>query len=165
MIILGQRTHFEHGRSNRPGETLTSILRDGPRHVVVVPRTLTGGDSVVVAYDGSVQASRTLYDFEASGLAEGRAVHVLSVSHERAEAGIRVNRAVAFLKAHDLEVFGHPVTSRLLPAEVIEKLIFTVDAGLLVMGAFGQPTLREFFLGSVTRTLLQASPVPIFCSH
>ena len=37
-----------------------------------------------------------------------------------------------------------------------------LGAGLLVMGAYGQPSLREFIVGSVTRTILRESPVPVF---
>ena len=51
------------------------------------------------------------------------------------------------------------------PAEVILGKIRYLEASLLVMGAYGQPVLREFFLGSVTRTVLKESPVPVFCSH
>jgi nucleotide-binding universal stress UspA family protein len=34
-----------------------------------------------------------------------------------------------------------------------------------VMGAYGQPALREFFLGSVTRRMLTECPVPLFLFH
>jgi nucleotide-binding universal stress UspA family protein len=30
------------------------------------------------------------------------------------------------------------------------------------MGAYGEPVLREFFLGSVSRTILEESMVPVF---
>jgi nucleotide-binding universal stress UspA family protein len=33
------------------------------------------------------------------------------------------------------------------------------------MGAYGQSSLRDFFLGSVTRSLLEESPAPLFLSH
>jgi nucleotide-binding universal stress UspA family protein len=33
------------------------------------------------------------------------------------------------------------------------------------MGAYGQPVLREFFLGSTTRTMLEKSPVPTLLYH
>ena len=51
------------------------------------------------------------------------------------------------------------------PAKVILEQIGRLNAGLLVMGAYGQPGLREFFLGSVTRTLLQETPVPLLLFH
>jgi nucleotide-binding universal stress UspA family protein len=40
-----------------------------------------------------------------------------------------------------------------------------LKASLLVMGAYGRSTLREFFGGSVTRTMLRESPVPLFFYH
>jgi nucleotide-binding universal stress UspA family protein len=33
---------------------------------------------------------------------------------------------------------------------------------MLVMGACGQPRFREFFVGSVTRTILEQNPIPVF---
>ena len=39
------------------------------------------------------------------------------------------------------------------------------NASLLVMGAYGRPALREFFLGSVTQKVLENTPVPLFLSH
>jgi nucleotide-binding universal stress UspA family protein len=164
LIILGRR-HLEHGWWCQPDDTLTQVLRKSPRPVVTVPRSLAGGEAVVVAYDGSLQASRTLYALEASGLAHSRTVHVVSVAHQRPEAAVRMERALAFLRAHDVEAHGHPVESGRAPAVVIEEKLLSFDAGLLVMGAYGQPTLREFFIGSVTRTLLESCAVPIFCSH
>jgi nucleotide-binding universal stress UspA family protein len=40
-----------------------------------------------------------------------------------------------------------------------------LGARLLVMGVYGQPRLREFFIGSATRTVLRASTVPLFLYH
>lgn len=165
LIILGRRTHFEHGSRGQPDETLTQVLRDSPRPVVAVPRTPAGGEAVVIAYDGSLQASRTLYAFEASGLAHSRTVHIVSIAHHRSEAVALANRAVDFLQTHDIEAHCHPVESRLAPGEEIGEKVYSLDAGLLVMGAYGRPTLAEFFLGSVTRTLVGSIPVPIFCTH
>jgi nucleotide-binding universal stress UspA family protein len=33
------------------------------------------------------------------------------------------------------------------------------------MGAYGRSALREFFLGSVTQTLLREAAVPLFLFH
>jgi nucleotide-binding universal stress UspA family protein len=40
-----------------------------------------------------------------------------------------------------------------------------LQAGLVVMGAYGLSILYEFFLGSVTRTMLAESPAPLFLYH
>jgi nucleotide-binding universal stress UspA family protein len=40
-----------------------------------------------------------------------------------------------------------------------------VNAGLLVMGAYGRPRFSELVLGGVTQHVLTASPVPVLLSH
>ena len=71
LVLLGRVTHFEFGFDKIADDTLTRILRESPRPVVVVPSTLGDGEAVVVAFDGSVQASRALQAFEASGARQG----------------------------------------------------------------------------------------------
>jgi len=165
LILLGQRTHFSYGCEGAPDETLGKVLQDSPRPVVAVPKTLGGGESVVVAYDGSLQAARALYAFEASGLDCSQKVHVLSIASDSKDAARHADRAVEFLRIHGIGATPHPVETSAPTAEVILGKIRYLDASLLVMGAYGQPVLREFFLGSVTRTVLKESPVPVFCSH
>jgi nucleotide-binding universal stress UspA family protein len=165
LVVLGQQTHFEYGWRDQADETLARVLKDSPRPVVAVPRSAISGEVVMVAYDGSLQASRALYAFESSGLARSRAVYVLSVAPSRADAALHASRAVEFLRNHDIKAVDLPVETRLRPAEVILHEIRRRDTGLLVMGAYGQSTLREFFIGSVTRTVLEESPVAVFCHH
>jgi nucleotide-binding universal stress UspA family protein len=40
-----------------------------------------------------------------------------------------------------------------------------VDAGLLVMGAYGHSRFREAILGGATRDMLEAAEVPVFLAH
>jgi nucleotide-binding universal stress UspA family protein len=165
LILLGQQTHFDYGWEGQADETLGKVLQDSPRPVVAVPRSLGEDEAVVIAYDGSPQAARAVYAFEASGLGDSRAVHVVSVASDSKDAARLAYRAVRFLRLHGIEAEPHPVGTSESTAEVILSKLDDLDAGLLVMGAYGQPVLREFFLGSVTRTVLKESPVPVFCYH
>jgi nucleotide-binding universal stress UspA family protein len=60
---------------------------------------------------------------------------------------------------------AHALTSSAPPAVVVLDEARRLGAGLLVMGAYGQPVLREFFLGSATRSLLAECPIPMFLFH
>ena len=99
LILLGQRTHFSYGCEGCADETLGKVLQDSPRPVVAVPKTLGGGESVVVAYDGSLQAARALYAFEASGLDCSQTVHVVSIASDSKDAARHADRAVEFLRS------------------------------------------------------------------
>ncbi len=165
LVLLGLETHFDYGHEGKPDETLSKVLRDSSRPVVAVPKALGGDESVVVAYDGSLQASRTLYAFESSGLGRSQNVHVVSVALDTRDAAAIADRAVGFLRLHEIEATSEPVGSPSPVAELILDKARDFKAGLLVMGAYGQPVLREFFLGSVTRSVLKESTVPVFCYH
>jgi nucleotide-binding universal stress UspA family protein len=164
LVMLGLRTYFHFETQEGPDETLQRVLKASPRPVVTVPEELTEGKSVLVAYDASLQAARTLQVFQALGLDNSRPLHVLSVHSDMAEAAREAAVAVDFLQSHGYKPNAIPVASD-SPAAVILDHAKTLDAGLVVMGAYGQPTLREFFFGSVTRTMLKAATVPLFLYH
>ncbi len=165
IVLLGQRSHFEFGWEAKPGETLEKVLQDSPRPVVVVPGTLRPGTSIAVCYDGSLQAARALASFVGTGLGRGCAVHVIAAATDRLQAALHAERSLEFLSNHELDATSHIVESTRHPAEPILKKAQQLDAGLLVMGAYGQSVLREFFLGSVTESILKESPIPVFCYH
>ncbi|HEU5116899.1 MAG TPA: universal stress protein, partial [Isosphaeraceae bacterium] len=75
------------------------------------------------------------------------------------------DRGLRFLRSHGIEAVSHLETSDRAPADVLMDIAAEVNAGLIVAGAFGQPGLREFFLGSVTRSLLPNARVPLFLTH
>ncbi len=165
LVLLGRETHFSYGYEGEPDETLGKVLRDSPRPVVAVPKTIGKDEAVVIAYDGSLQASRALYAFEASGLGCRQKVHVVSVASDHQVAARLTDRAVEFLRYHGIKATPHAMDTSVPTSRAILNKVRHLEAGLLVMGAYGQPILREFFLGSVTRSVLEESLVPVFCYH
>ena len=90
---------------------------------------------------------------------------MISVNTDPAEATRRAEHARHFLAQHRVQAVAHPLTSAAPPAVAVLEEARRLGAGLLVMGAYGQPVLREFFLGSVTRSILAACPIPMFLYH
>jgi nucleotide-binding universal stress UspA family protein len=164
LILLGQQTYFHFETQQAACDTLHRVLKNSPRPVVTVPEKLAGGSTVLIAYDGSLQAARVLQAFQASGLHEGKDIHIISVADDHVEAARHAGRAAEFLGFHGIKAAVHPLSSG-PPAEVILEQARQQDAGLLVLGAYGQPTLREFLLGSVTRSILKEARTPLFLYH
>ena len=166
LIVLARGSHFRFTtRDDERDETLKKVLKNAPRPLVVVSGKPCPENLVVIAYDGSLQAARALAAFQATGLGESGRVHIVGVDTSAAEAARHVERARQFFSYHKIETFPVALESTAQPAEVILEQVRRLGAGLLVMGAYGQPTLREFFVGSVTRTILEESPVPVFLFH
>ena len=163
LVVLGRQTHFHFATQQGPDDVLAKLLKNPPRPVVAVPETpVPESSTAVVAYDGSLQAARALFALRASGLADGAEVHIVAVGSDHVEVGRHADRAVDFLLFHDVRATRHVVSPEPSVAEALLHQAAAVDAGLLVMGCYGQPALRELFLGSVTATLLKQSPLPLF---
>ena len=84
---------------------------------------------------------------------------------EQLEASRVAERAIDYLRLHDIKAVAHPVTTHKATAPVLLETAAEHKSVLIVMGGYGQPILREFFIGSVTRSLLAESPVPLFLYH
>jgi len=165
LILLGQQTFFHFATQQKPDDTLSVIVKQSPRPVVAVPATLSEGRAVLVAYDGSLPATRALHMFQALGLASAYDVHVVCVDAEQERADHCVEQAVAFLRGHSIVAQAHALATSTSPAQVLLEQVQQRDVGLCVMGASGRSTLREFFGTSLTHTMLEESPVPLLVYH
>jgi nucleotide-binding universal stress UspA family protein len=99
------------------------------------------------------------------GLEGSQEVHVVCVDPHQEHADRCAERAVAFLRSHHIVARAYARATTAAPAHVLLEHMHQVQASLLVMGAYGRSTLQEFFGGSVTRTMLRESPVPLFLYH
>ena len=162
LTMLGQQTYFRFETQNWPDETLRQVLRHTSRPVVTVPEALGEGMCVVVAYDGSPQADRALQAFQALGLPGDDEVHVVSIHGDRTVAARLAEQAVDFLKLHGVKAVPHPLGATMSEDRIILAQVQTMQAHVLVMGAYGRSMWREIVFGSVTTSVLGASPVPLF---
>ena len=165
LILLGKQTYFHFATQEGPCETLQTVLKNTPRPVVTVPDRLPGGSTILIAYDGSLQAARALQAFQAVGLDDGREIHVVTVGTDHVEASRHADRAAEFLGFHGIKAAVQVLATSEDPAAVILGEAKRFNADLVVVGAYGRSAVHEFFLGSVTRTLLKESPIPLFLYH
>lgn len=168
LLILGCRTHFRHANDQHPCQTLEHVLRGASRPVVVAPQSssIEPREGVVVGYDGSVQSARALQAFLATGLAASSGpIHIVSVHPDSLVEAARIaDRASEFLRFHEIEATRIPLVGS--PASQ-KFLTYSAESNpqMIVMGAYGQARMKEFFFGSATCTALQKSPIPLFLFH
>ncbi len=163
LVLLSRAFHFRFTLQDNEGEeTLRKVLKDSPRPIVLVPETPFPDGPVAVAYDGSLQAARALWAFRATGLGESGRVEIISAGAHGTQVTAHADRARQYLFSHGIDASPRVIESSASPARAILEESERLGAGMLVMGAYGQPTLREFVLGSVTRTILEESSVPVF---
>jgi nucleotide-binding universal stress UspA family protein len=165
VIVMGQRANFHFDMDDESDLAVKHLAHDNPRPVIVVPASYHPGEDILVAYDGSVGASRSLHMFILLGLAKGKKVHVLSCDEDGDIAAAHAQQADRLLQAHGIEAKKHTlITSGKISDHIVaqaEKL----KIALLVMGAYSHTPLHDVFFGSATKKLMATATFPLFLHH
>lgn len=163
LLVVGREAVF--AAADGPESAFRRVLNATPRPVVVAVPNAPPAGPALIAYDGSVQAARTVEAFVGTGIDTRREVRVVCVHPDADRAAELLARAGRYLAAHGVAMTAVPVVTSDDPGRVLVEEAARAGAELLVAGAYGKSAFREFFLGSVTRTLLRDSRVPMFLSH
>jgi nucleotide-binding universal stress UspA family protein len=124
-------------------------------------------ETVVAAWDGSAEASRAINDALMFLRAASRVILLVGVvSGQDGERAIPTDDMIAHLKRHGVaaEVIRVKISESGIGISLLSAAK-ELGAGLMVMGAFHHSRWREFILGGVTLTVLEAATVPLFMAH
>jgi nucleotide-binding universal stress UspA family protein len=167
LIVLSQ---------SDPQHQVAGAVRELPEYVTLniarpvllvpfagMPRRLDG--TVMVAWDGSVEASRALHhSLPLLGLASAVLVAQFASEGEDVLAG-HANDLLAWLGRHGVHATIHELRAGIGDGDSLLSFAADREADLIVMGAYGHSRLRELLLGGVTRTMLDQMTVPVLMAH
>ncbi len=148
-----------------------SLIFESGRPVLFVPYATacnTSFERVLVAWNGSREACRAVFD-AVPFIKEAKSTEVLTVDapddsrQSSAYAGAEIAASLTRHGAH-VTTFSPP-SGGISGAAIIENRVAETDADLLVMGAYSQSRLKEFFFGGATRTVLQSMTCAVLMSR
>jgi nucleotide-binding universal stress UspA family protein len=169
LVVLGQTD---------PDEPLSRLFSDLPeyvmlncaRPVLVVPyvgRFNNLGSSVIVAWDGSMEATRAIKNAIPLLKKAKKVTVVVFNSQARYDThGEQPGADIAlYLARHDIKVEVSQQTTNQDIGNSLLSLTADMASDLIVMGGYGHTRFREVLLGGVTMTLLKTMTVPVIMSH
>ncbi|MCS0628235.1 universal stress protein [Telluria mixta] len=153
------------GRSDLPDY----LLFAGGRPVLIVPHApgpWRADGEALVAWDGSVPATRAV----AAALpllraARGTTVVGFGDDADDTAGGDPCARLAAWLGRHGVAARASHRAATDDVGDTLLSAAADMDAGLLVMGAYGHGRLRERCLGGASRTVLAGAPIPVLMAH
>lgn len=162
FIVIGKRTSFEYDANETYG-TLERVLKNGLIPVLAVSDSVQEIKKVLVAYDNSIPASKVVHMFLLLGIWSACDITLLTVNNDAAAAQELLGNLGGFFEGYGIKPTlatrsGHPDT-------VVKSYIAENDIDMLVMGAYGRKSVREFFVGSVTYHLIHETEIPLFLYH
>jgi nucleotide-binding universal stress UspA family protein len=167
VLVVGKDATFHFGSHPETSSAVRQIIKASPRPLFVTSSRIPHPESldVLIAFDGTIAASKALHMAILLGLFKGKTLHIVSVSENAEYTRQWTNSAQKLCQHHGLEAHLHPISSALKPSTVILDLIHDLKPASLVLGAYGHSGIRSFFMGSCIQDLLKETDVPVFVSH
>ena len=159
LVVMGRRGKHPGRPRKGPGSHTEAVLMATTRPVMVVPAGTKRTARILMAYDGSKTAQRAIEFGGTFTKLQVSKVDVLTVANTNAEAQGPQEEARKFLAPYNLDVSfvvkpGHPASAICQHAQEI-------DAGLIVIGAYGHNRLAEMLFGSTTDGVLEKAQCPV----
>lgn len=169
LVVVSQpdQTLPTHGSaSDIPGY----LLRESGTPVLVVPRRPAHArryDRAVLAWDGSTEAIRAILG--AMPLLRAArcviVVHLWRGSAREHDDSASCSDIVHYLRRHGIEARALYRSHDGDIGTALLSIASDKQAGLLVMGGYGQSPLRESILGGATASVLRSMSIPILLAH
>lgn len=169
LVVLGQ-TDMDDAAARILSDLPEYVTLNGGRPVLIVPHAGgfdAVGDSALVAWDGSKEATRAVTDaIPLLRRARKVAVVLFNPSSGPDAHGEQPGADIAlFLARHEIKVEVMQQASSIDIGNALLSLAADLGSNLLVMGGYGHTRFREVLLGGVTRTVLETMTVPALMSH
>lgn len=159
LVILGKRGERADLVRTEIGRNVESAVRGNDGPFLVASRQFRAINRALLAYDGSKSADRAVDFLVQEPLLRGVSLHVIAAHAERPELAGQLAQACARLSSA-----GYAIKSELSPDYpdiAIAATARRLEVDLLIMGAFGHSKVRNFVMGSTTKTMLRALPISV----
>jgi nucleotide-binding universal stress UspA family protein len=148
--------------------TIEALLFETGRPCLLCPETVAAPldlSRVLIGWDGSLQASRTVFK-ALPLLAAAKSVEVVTVTGEKPiDAFCQAADLARLLSEHGITVGTIDLPNAYSTGTMLLDHARTIDATVLMMGAYAHSRLRQFFFGGATSTVLADAKLPILMGH
>lgn len=159
VLVLGRQGEGHASLDHALGSHLEALIRGVHKPILVTVGEFTAPRAFMVAFDGSETAQRALNAYAQSPLLQGLPCHLVMVGHSDDEHSAKLQQAADILRSRNFDVTVAHLQGEVQPTLAAYQQQHNI--GLLVMGAYGHSRIRQFFVGSHTRSMVSQSAVPL----
>lgn len=163
LLVVGRTPHFFYGHPEETTKTLARVVNETTAPTLVVGNVYQQVRRVLMAYDGSEAASRTVkYFTHLKPFGQDVQIEVLHVHQgDERESQLILGLIASYLEKHGF-VVGQTSIRENGAAEQISEHARASGVDLVVAGAHSVSMLRKLAFGSTTEKLLNECPTPLF---
>ncbi len=164
LVVAGLETSFHFETREGETESLEKLLDHTSTPVLAVPLAgMPNPKKVLVAFDGTIGASRALRDFVEFARPYDLQVTVVSAGMKPEYLEFLARNASEFLESHGFRGVASVTSEKAIEEVINEDLGSEFD--LVVAGTHSRKPVKDFFLGSFAKNLIRRGNTPLFLSH
>ncbi len=168
ILVVGRDSHFYYNQPTKDTKTLASVVKKGDAPTLVVTEEYKDVDKIMVAFDGSSSAARTLKGF-VHLLPYGKDIDIELViipekdSEEAIDRSMTIlNYAEAYLKEHGFNYISKHVSDTGNTGKMIINYQQEKNPDLLLLGAHSVSAILRATFGSTTHHMITNSEGALF---
>ena len=159
VLVMGRQGEVHASLNHSLGSHLEAVVRGCESPLLVTVGEFKTPERFMVAFDGSDTAKKALDAYSQSPLLQGLPCHLVMVGHDDNAHQQQLDHATTQLRAQGFDVTVATLQGEVQPALSQYQKEHHID--LMVMGAYGHSRIRQFFVGSHTRTMVSQSDIPL----
>lgn len=170
LLIVGRDSRFFYNQPDMDSGTLAKVVKGGVAPTLVVTDQYKDVERILVAFDGSAPAAKSLKSF-VHLLPYGKDIEIELVNIADGESMEDMDRSSAilkqaeeYLKDHHFSYITKVVLDKGNPGERIIDRQIDKGPDLVLMGAHSVSALRRATFGSTTHHMITNSRGPLFLS-
>ena len=162
LVVMGLRTFFRTGTCGEVADSLEQVLSAPRAPVLAVPKEDYDPESwkkILIAFDGSANSCRSVKEFARFAQPYDFEVTLLTSTKDRAEGEATLTGAATYLRGHQINNIETVVTDGAIHKIIDEDYIEHSD--LVVAGIHSRRYIKDLFVGSLTRKLIEYGHTPL----
>ncbi|CAM5223812.1 universal stress protein [Alishewanella longhuensis] len=153
LLVIGKRGASSAEEHGQLGLHVEQLLRTLDKPVLLTQQRFKAPLRIMLAFDGSVTAQKSLAMLAASPLCRGLLVHIVLATGRTENTEVQLDAA-----AEQLAAAGFTTQTAIIagePENVLNQYQQEHHIDLMIMGAYGHSRIRQFILGSTTTAMIR----------
>ena len=164
LIIMGKSREAENPKTPVLSPYARAIIQKSYRSALVITSGFYPGERLLLAYGGSPTSGKALLEAAVfAGIMGAKKIYALCVNDEFENASPLLETVEKYLEPYGVEV--EKIWKKTSVVEGIVSAVNEYDINLLIMGAYGHESWKEFIFGSNTEKVIKKLNIPmLLCS-
>lgn len=171
LLIVGRDSHFFYNEPKQDTKTLAQVVKHGVAPTLVITDQYRQISNILVAFDGSNPAARSLKNFvQLFPSVSDCTFNLITINNNKPGSESQkkseeiIKNSENYLKSHEISNFSSEIIHGKKPSDKILAKQKELDADLIILGAHAVSAIKRLAFGSTTHDLITKTNTPLFLS-